>query len=101
MAPRRSGDHAIRKVGEPGWKPLQILNGIACSVGVTLKPAGFEYAKEIIRDNSFKDPTDQQWLNDTGYKQWAAFMNKYYPNGDKTDQQTVQGYSIAETTVQC
>jgi branched-chain amino acid transport system substrate-binding protein len=94
------GAQAIRKVGEIGWKPLHILNGIASSVGVTLKPAGFQYAKGIISDNSFKDPTDPQWLVDAGYKQWVSFMDKYYPNGDKTDQQTVYGYSIAETTVQ-
>ena len=40
------GAQAIRKVGEIGWKPpLHILNGIASSVGVTLKPAGFEYCQ--------------------------------------------------------
>ena len=70
------------------------------SVGATLKPAGLENAKGIISDNSFKDPTDPQWLNDAGYKQWLSFMDNYYPNGDKTDQQTVYGYSIAQTTVQ-
>ncbi len=87
-------------MAELEWKPLHILNGIASSVGATLKPAGLENAKGIISDNSFKDPTDPQWLNDAGYKQWLSFMDKYYPNGDKTDQQTVYGYSIAETTVQ-
>ena len=51
------GAQAIRKVAEIGWKPLHILNGIASSVGATLKPAGFENAKGIISDNSFKDPT--------------------------------------------
>ncbi len=94
------GSLAIRKMAEIGWKPLHILNGIASSVGATLKPAGFDNAKGIISDNSFKDPTDPQWLNDAGYKQWLSFMDKYYPDGDKTDQQTVYGYSIAETTVQ-
>jgi branched-chain amino acid transport system substrate-binding protein len=94
------GALAIRKMAEIGWKPLHILNGIASSVGATLKPAGFENAKGIISDNSFKDPTDPQWLNDAGYKQWLSFMDKYYPDGDKTDQQTVYGYSIAQTTVQ-
>ena len=94
------GSLAIRKMAEIKWKPLHILNGIASSVGATLKPAGLENAKGIISDNSFKDPTDPQWLNDAGYKQWLSFMEKYYPNGDKTDQQTVYGYSIAETTVQ-
>jgi branched-chain amino acid transport system substrate-binding protein len=94
------GSLAIRKMAELGWKPLHILNGIASSVGVTLKPAGLENAQGIISDNSFKDPTDPQWLNDAGYKKWLSFMDKHYPDGDKTDQQTVYGYSIAETTVQ-
>ena len=94
------GAMAIRKVGEIGWKPLHILNGIASSVGVTLKPAGLDYAKGIITSNSFKDATDPQWQNDAGYKEWVAFMDKYYPNGDKSDSQTVYGQSIAETTVQ-
>jgi branched-chain amino acid transport system substrate-binding protein len=95
------GALAIRKVAELEWKPLHILNGIASSVGATtLKPAGLENANGIIRDNSFKNSTDPQWLSDAGYKQWVSFMDKYYPSGDKTDQQTVYGYSIAEMTVQ-
>jgi len=65
-----------------------------------LLPAGLEKAKGIISDNSFKDPTDPQWKNDAGYKDWAAFMDKYYPRGDKSDNQNVYGYSIAQTTVQ-
>jgi len=93
------GAQAIKKVAQIGWKPLHILNGIASSVGATLLPAGLENAKGIISDNSFKDPTDPEWLNDAGYKQWLAFMDKYYPNGDKTDNQTVYGYSVAETTI--
>ena len=94
------GAQAIRKVAEIAWKPLHILNGIASSVGVTLKPAGLENAKGIITDNSFKDATDPQWQNDAGYKWWVGFMNKYYPNGDQTDSQNVYGSSIAATTVQ-
>jgi len=94
------GAQAIRKVAEIGWKPLHILNGIASSVGATLKPAGLENGKGIISDNSFKDPTDPQWKDDAGYKQWLTFMDKYYPSGDKSDQQTVYGHSIAATTVQ-
>jgi len=94
------GAQAIRKVAEIEWKPLHILNGIASSVGATLKPAGLENAKGIITSDSFKDPTDPQWRDDSGYKAWLAFMDKYYPNGDQTDQQNVYGHSIAATTVQ-
>ena len=42
------GALAIRKMAEIDWKPLHILNGIASSVGATLKPAGLENAKGII-----------------------------------------------------
>ena len=94
------GAQAVRKVAEIDWHPLHILNGVASSVGATLLPAGLENAKGIISDNSFKDPTDPQWKNDAGYKDWAAFMDKYYPGGDKSDNQNVYGYSIAQTTMQ-
>jgi len=94
------GALAIRKVAEIEWTPLHILNGIASSVGVTLKPAGLENAKGIITDNSFKDATDPEWQNDAGYKWWVSFMDKYYPSGDKSDSQNVYGPSIAATTVQ-
>jgi branched-chain amino acid transport system substrate-binding protein len=96
----RFGAQTVKKVAEIGWKPLHILNGIASSVGATLKPAGLENAKGIISDTSFKDPTDPQWVNDEGYKAWLSFMNKYYPDGDKTDNQTVYGYLIGATMVQ-
>jgi branched-chain amino acid transport system substrate-binding protein len=94
------GALAIRKTAEIGWKPLHILNGIASSVAATLKPAGFENAKGIISDSSLKDPTDPQWQTDAGYKSWVAFMDKYDPRGDKTDNQNVYGPSIGATTVQ-
>ncbi len=94
------GAQAVRKVAEIDWHPLHILNGVASSVGATLLPAGLANAKGIISDNSFKDPTDPQWKDDAGYKDWAAFMDKYYSRGDKSDNQNVYGYSIAQTTVQ-
>jgi branched-chain amino acid transport system substrate-binding protein len=87
-------------MAEIGWKPLHILNGIASSVGVTLKLAGLENAKGIISDTSFKDPTDPQWQTDAAGKWWVSFMDKYYPRGDKTDNQNVYGPSIAATIVQ-
>jgi ABC-type branched-subunit amino acid transport system substrate-binding protein len=91
---------AIRKAAEIEWKPLFITNGIAASVGAAFKPAGLENAKGIITDNSFKDPTDPEWKNDAGYKFWIAFMDKYYPEGDKSDNGAVYGPSVAATVVQ-
>ena len=47
-----------------------------------------------------KDPTDPQWKDDQGYKDWLAFMDKYYPDGDKTDGANVYAPSVSQTLVQ-
>jgi branched-chain amino acid transport system substrate-binding protein len=91
---------AIRKVAEIEWKPLFITNGIAASVGAAFKPAGLENCKGIITDNSFKDPTDPAWKDDPGFKWWVSFMDKYYPDGDKSDNGAVYGPSVGATTAQ-
>jgi branched-chain amino acid transport system substrate-binding protein len=91
---------AIRKAGEIGWKPVHFLNNVSNSVGSVLKPAGLEHAKGIISTNYLKDPTDTTWKNDQGYKDWLAFMDKYFPDGDKTSSFTVYGYTVGQTLVQ-
>jgi branched-chain amino acid transport system substrate-binding protein len=90
----------IRKAAELDWKPLHILASVGNSVAATLKPAGLDNAKDIVSDFYLKDPTDPQWQNDQGYKEWVAFMDKYYPEGDKTDAGNVVGPALAATLVQ-
>jgi branched-chain amino acid transport system substrate-binding protein len=91
---------AIRKVAEIEWKPLHVLSSIGASVAATLKPAGLENAKDLVTDLYLKDPTDPQWKDDQGYKDWVAFMDKYYPEGDKTDAGNVYAPSVSQTVVQ-
>ena len=91
---------SIRKAAELEWKPLHILSSIGNSVAATLKPAGLENAKDLVSDFYLKDPTDPQWKDDPGYKDWVAFMDKYYPEGDKTDAGNVIGPCFAQTFVQ-
>jgi len=91
---------AIRKLAEIGWTPLHVLNSPGGSVHTALKPAGLENAKGILSAGYGKDPTDPGWKDDEGVQQWNAFMDKYYPDGDKTDGLTSVGYSISQTLVQ-
>jgi branched-chain amino acid transport system substrate-binding protein len=91
---------AIRKVAEIGWKPVHILNNVSNSVGGVLQPAGLGNSRGVLSTGYLKDPTDPAWQNDPGYKDWAAFMDKYYPDGDKTNVSTVFGYTVAQTMVQ-
>ncbi len=91
---------AIRKAHDIGWKPLQLLNSVSNSVGAVLHPAGLEASTGLISVEYEKDPTDAKWQNDSGYKQWLAWMDKYYPDGDKKDAFNVFGYNEAMTMVQ-
>jgi branched-chain amino acid transport system substrate-binding protein len=91
---------AIKKVAELGWKPIHLLASISNSVGSVLKPAGLENSKGILSSGYLKDPTGETWKGDPAVKEWAAFMDKYYPDGDKTSTFTVYGYLTAQTLVQ-
>jgi branched-chain amino acid transport system substrate-binding protein len=88
---------AIKKAAELKWHPLHILNNVSASVGSVMKPAGFDHAKGVLSTAYLKDPTDPQWTNDPAYKRWLAFMEKYFPDGDRTSSFTVYGYAVAET----
>jgi branched-chain amino acid transport system substrate-binding protein len=90
---------AIKKANEIGWKPVHFLNNVSSSVGSVLKPAGLEASKDLITTLYLKDPTDPQWKNDKGYKDWLAFMQKYYPEGNTTDGFNVYGYNTAQGLV--
>jgi branched-chain amino acid transport system substrate-binding protein len=91
---------AIRRAAEIGWKPVQFLASISNSVGSVLKPAGLENAKGILSTNYVKDATDPAWKDDPARKEWVAFMDKYFPEGDKSSTFSVYGYLTAQTLVQ-
>src|SRR6266705_1740542 len=90
---------AIKKAAEIEWKPVHLLNNVSASVATVLKPAGFENSQGILSTAYYKDPTDPTWKDDAAYKEWLAFMDKYYPEGDKTSVFTVYGYAAAQTLV--
>src|SRR5262249_25978226 len=54
----------------------------------------------ILTAFSLKDPTDPTWKDDPAYKEWLTFMDKYYPDGDKTSAIPVHAYLTAQTLVQ-
>jgi branched-chain amino acid transport system substrate-binding protein len=90
---------AIKKAHDIGWKPVHLLNSVSSSIGVVLKPAGVEAAKDIITSRYLKDPTDPAMKNDQGYKDWVTFMKKYYAEGALNDDFNVFGYTVAQGLV--
>ena len=53
----------------------------------------------IISSTYLKDPTDPAIKNDPGYKEWVAFMQKYYSEGALNDDFNVFGYTVAQGLV--
>ncbi len=90
---------AIKKAAEIEWKPLQFLNNVSSSISATIKPAGFDNAQGIISSAWIKDPTDPQWKDDADIKAWNAFLDKYYPEANRTDANVIYGYAVAQTMV--
>jgi branched-chain amino acid transport system substrate-binding protein len=88
---------AIKKLAEIDWKPMHIVSNVSSSVGGVMKPAGFENAQGILSAAYAKDGADPQWDNDPGMKKFFAFLEKYYPEGNKLDASVVYGYGAAQT----
>jgi len=91
---------AIKKLAEVGWKPTHFLNNVSASVGSVIKPAGYENAQGVISAAYLKDVSDDQWKDDAGMKEFLAFMDKEFPEGNKLDGGTVVGYGVAQTLVE-
>jgi branched-chain amino acid transport system substrate-binding protein len=90
---------AIKKMSEIGWKPVHFLNNVSASVGSVIKPAGYENAQDIISAAYLKDASDKQWDNDPGMKEFYAFLEKDFPEGNKLDGSVVVGYGVSQTLV--
>jgi branched-chain amino acid transport system substrate-binding protein len=90
---------AIKKIAEIGWKPMHFLNNVSNSIGGVITPAGPENAQGIISSAYLKDPTDPQWKTDTGMKAWNEFLDKYFPEANRTDASVIYGYTVAQTLV--
>ncbi len=90
---------AVRKTYDLGWKPLYIMSNVGSSVTSGINPAGPEKAIGHLTAAYMKDPTDPNWAEDAGYKEWLAFMKKYQPQGDIADINNVYGYCAAQTLI--
>jgi branched-chain amino acid transport system substrate-binding protein len=90
---------AIKKNAEIGWKPLHFLNNVSASIGSVMKPAGFDASQDIISSAYLKDPTDPQWKTDAGMKAWNEFLDKYYPEANRSDAAVMYAYTVAQGLV--
>ena len=91
---------AIRRAAELDWHPVMLLVNAAASIANALRPAGLQNAVGVVSTSFLKDASDTTWKDDPAIREWLAFMDKYYPDGDKDDSYAIFGYAAAETLVQ-
>lgn len=91
---------AIRRAVELDWHPVVVLVNAAASIANALRPAGLANSAGVISTSFLKDADDATWKQDLSIKAWLAFMDKYYPDGDREDSYAIFGYAAAETLVQ-
>jgi branched-chain amino acid transport system substrate-binding protein len=91
---------ALRRMAELDWHPVFLLDNASASIANALRPAGLENSIGVISTAFLKDASDPAWKDDPAMKAWSSFMDKYYPDGDKADSNTVFGYAAAETLTQ-
>lgn len=86
---------AIRKSHDMGWQPVHLLNDVSTSVSSVLEPAGLDKSEGIISTEYVKDPTNPAWKDDPELAEWNAWMDTYYPEGDRTDRLNAYAYAVA------
>ncbi|MGV2981490.1 ABC transporter substrate-binding protein [Camelimonas sp. ID_303_24] len=92
----KQASQALQKMAAMGWKPKIYMSYIGASVSPTFMNAGLENAKGVITATVRKDPTDPRWKSDPDVVAWLAWMDKYYPRGDKTNGSNAAGYMIGD-----
>ena len=91
-APKQAAQ-AIHKAHDLNWHPLFFMTNVSISAGSVMKPAGAENGIGIITSGWMKDPTEAAFKDDAGMNEWRAFMAKYMPGADLTDNNFVYGYT--------
>jgi branched-chain amino acid transport system substrate-binding protein len=91
---------AIHKVHDLAWTPMFITSNVSISAGAVMIPAGAENGIGVISGAFVKDPSDPTWANDPGMKEWRAFMDKYMPGADQSDNNYVVAYGFSTTVLQ-
>lgn len=91
---------AIRKIWDIGWRPLRILTTSGGSIDATLKPAGLEKSVGITQAYFAKDPSDPQWANEPGMKEFFAWQRQYFPEAVDDIDQSAYGYNAAKALIE-
>lgn len=92
VATNKFAAQAIRTAHEIGWKPVHFLNSVAHSTSAVMRPAGLEAAQGVITAGYQMDQSDPQWQDHPEFREWQAFMDAWYSEGDRSSNLTGYAY---------
>ncbi|MGX9425394.1 MULTISPECIES: ABC transporter substrate-binding protein [Bradyrhizobium] len=90
----------IRLAADINWRPTFILNQMASSIAMALKPAGLDNAVGVITAAYLKDADDPAWKVGQSGSDWQSFLEKYQRIGGGDESAAMFGYAAAETLAQ-
>jgi branched-chain amino acid transport system substrate-binding protein len=90
---------AIRKMHDLDWHPMHIMVYAGTAIS-TLEAAGLENSKGLISAYFAKTVTDPVMRHDEDVKQYHAWKERYYPEGNINDGCIDYGYVQAHLLVQ-
>lgn len=86
---------AIQRVRELGWKPVQFVPYSVSSPKVLSQGGTPDELAGLISTSFFKSASDSSWEDDQEFKDYLAWMRKYYSAGDPNDDLNVMAYVTA------
>ncbi|HEX3116809.1 MAG TPA: ABC transporter substrate-binding protein [Bradyrhizobium sp.] len=90
----KASSQSIRKVGELGWKPLQLLSAGSTGRSI-LNAAGFENAAGIVAIRYSKEAGPGHWEKDRDVMAFEELRKKYLPTVDPDNTIAYAGYGQA------
>jgi branched-chain amino acid transport system substrate-binding protein len=94
-----AGKHAsqsYRKMYDIGWRPQVYISVPASSPRGVLKPAGLQTAVGFITAYYGKSPEFPSMRSDPAMKEYFAWANRWFPEGDAEDGIVTYGYQVAQ-----
>jgi ABC-type branched-subunit amino acid transport system substrate-binding protein len=82
------------------WHPIHIMTNVSISPAQTLKPAGIENATGILSSAYQMIVTDPAMEATPGMKKFRAFMEKYFPEADKSESGPLTAWNAGQVFVQ-
>ena len=90
---------AIRRAAEIGWRPVHYLNNVSSGAGSVMQPAGAENGVGVMSAFYQRDPSDPQWADAPEFRAWSAWMRRYLPRGDLSDNLNVYAWNLGHLLV--